>query len=85
MTERDILNIQETVERARVEGLPLSQYTLRRAIRSGAIPCRRVGRTYLVFWPNVTRWVTCADGADNPPLPDTRAGGIRRQEVDAGI
>lgn len=76
-----MLNVQQTVERARTEGLPLSQYTLRRALRDGSIPCRRVGRTYLIFWPNVTRWMTCADGADNAPLPNTEASGIQRLEV----
>lgn len=81
MSNRDVLNVQQTVERARTEGLPLSEYTLRRAIRSGAIPCRRVGKKYLVYWPNVTRWMTCADGADNTPLPSTESSGIRRLEV----
>lgn len=67
MIEKSILTIKETVERAEVRGMPISEYTLRRAIRSGAIPCRIVGRKYLIAWQNVEKWLTCADGADNIP------------------
>ena len=79
MPEKQILSIQEAVARSKREGCPISGYTLRRAIRSGAIPCRIVGRTYLVAWRNVERWLLCEDGADNTPV--SRADGIRRIEV----
>lgn len=65
MPEKSILTIQETVERSRQKGMPISEYTLRRALRSGAIPCRLVGRKYLIAWPNVERWLMCTDGSDN--------------------
>ena len=67
MPEKTILTIQETVERSRQNGMPLTEYTLRRALRSGAIPCRVVGRKYLIAWPNVEKWLLCSDGADNTP------------------
>lgn len=67
MPEKSILTIQETVVRARNSGMPISEYTLRRALRSGAIPCRTVGRKYLIAWPNVERWLMCSDSADNSP------------------
>ncbi len=63
--KQDILNIRETVERCKLRGIPLSEYTLRRALKSGALPCRMVGRTYLISWANVERWLSCEDGADN--------------------
>lgn len=66
MLEKSILTIQETVERSRQRGMPISEYTLRRALRSGAIPCRIVGRKYLIAWANVERWLMCIDNADNP-------------------
>lgn len=57
----EIMNIQQTVQRAREEGIPLSSYTLRRAIQSKELPCRVVGRTYLISWPNVVKWILCQD------------------------
>ncbi|MDO5401045.1 MAG: hypothetical protein Q4F17_08705 [Eubacteriales bacterium] len=62
----DILKIRDAVARARENGMDLSEYTLRRAIRSGQLPCRIVGRTYLVSWQNLVNWVTCMDSCDNP-------------------
>ena len=42
----DVLKIRDAVARARESGMDISEYTLRRAIRSGPLPCRIVGRTY---------------------------------------
>lgn len=79
MAEKQILTIQETVSRAKSEGFPISEYTLRRAVRSGAIPCRIVGKTYLIAWQNVKRWLLCEDGQDNAPVTHMPASvGIRR-------
>lgn len=61
----DILKIRDAVARARENGMDISEYTLRRAIRSGQLPCRIVGRTYLISWQNLVNWVTCADSCDN--------------------
>ena len=81
--EKQILTISETVARSREKGMPISEYTLRRAVRSGAIPCRVVGKTYLIAWRNVEHWLLCDDGQDNPPVADRGAGygQIRRIEV----
>lgn len=38
---------------------------IRRAIRSGQLPCRIVGRTYLISWDNLVRWLNCVDGGDS--------------------
>lgn len=82
MTEKQILTITETVARARQDGFPVSEYTIRRAVRSGAIPCRIVGKTYLIAWQNVKRWLLCEDGQDNAPVTPipSAAAGIRRIE-----
>ena len=69
MAEKTVLTIKETVQRSFAEGMPISEYTLRRAIRTGAIPCRIIGKKYFIAWANVERWMTCADGADNIPEP----------------
>lgn len=81
MPKKQILNIQDTVKRSREQGMPLSEYCLRRAIRSGAIPCRRVGRTYLICWSNVERWLLCEDGADNAKPVLVQSGGIRKLDA----
>ena len=62
----DVLKIRDAVARARESGMDISEYTLRRAIRSGQLPCRIVGRTYLISWQNILKWVNCIDSNDNP-------------------
>ena len=60
----DVLKIKEAANRARESGMAVSEYTIRRAIRSGQLPCRIIGRTYLISWNKFVEWVTCADGGD---------------------
>ena len=72
-------NLQQVLARCQASGYPVSMYTLRRAVRSGAIPCRVVGRTYLVPWASVESWLLCTDGGDNRPRETV--GGIRPVEV----
>ena len=62
----DILKIKEASQRARECGMAISEYTIRRAIRSGQLPCRIIGRTYLISWKKLVEWATCADGGDIP-------------------
>ena len=61
-----VLDIQGIVSKAKQEGLPITEYTLRRAIRSGSIPCRIVGKKYFISWDNFVKWITCENGSDNP-------------------
>ena len=56
-----VMNIKQTVERALSNGINISEYTLRRAIRQKQLPCKIVVRTYLISWDVFLRWVTCAD------------------------
>lgn len=76
-----LLTIKETVARSRAEGLPISEYTLRRLLRKKEIPYRQVGGKFLIFWPNVEQYLTCAGGED--PVPDERptVSGIWRIEA----
>ena len=67
MSEQKIFTIQETVKRSKQLGMPITEYTLRRALHTGAIPCRVVGRKYLIAWENVEKWMLCLDGSDNKP------------------
>lgn len=77
----DVLTVREAVTRCKAEGLPVSEYTLRQWVRSGAIPARKIGRKALIYYPNVVRFVRCADGADNTPATPAENGGIRKLEV----
>lgn len=63
----DMLTIRQAVERAKQEGIPVSEYTLRRWIRSGAVPVRVAGSKQLLYYPNLVRYLQCVDGCDNQP------------------
>ena len=64
-TSSIVLDIQGIVAKAKQDGLPITEYTLRRAIRSGSIPCRIVGKKYFISWDNFVKWITCENGSDN--------------------
>lgn len=57
----DILTVRETVQRAKKEGMPVSEYTLRQWIRAGAIPVRKVGQKVLIFYPNLIKYLQCEE------------------------
>lgn len=71
----DMLTIRGTVQRAKAEGIPVSEYSLRLWIKQGLIPVRMAGRKQLIYWPNVRDYLTCASGlGDN--LPPQKGGGL---------
>ena len=77
----DVLTIREAVQRSKVDGMPVSEYTLRRWVKSGAIPVRKVGQKVLLFYPNLISYLQCEDGKPTPPTtaeatPDIRRVGI---------
>ena len=59
LNQLQVLNIKQTVERAAACGINISEYTLRRAIRTKQVPCKIIGRTYLIPWDGFLRWVSC--------------------------
>ena len=61
LNQLQVLNIKQTVERATMSGINISEYTLRRAIRTKQVPCKIIGRTYLIPWDGFLRWVSCAE------------------------
>ena len=65
MNSREVLNIKDTLTKAKSLNYNITEYTLRRAIKEGALPCRIVGRTYLIAWTNFERWLFCCDSSDN--------------------
>ena len=63
----DMLTIRQAVDRARQEGIPVSEYTLRRWVKSGEVPVRTAGSKQLLYYPNLVRYLQCLDGCDNQP------------------
>lgn len=77
----NVVTIREAVRRSKADGLPVSEYTLRQWVRSGAVPIRKVGQKALLFYPNLVRFLQCEDGSDNAPAPLTATPGIRRADM----
>lgn len=63
----DVLTIREAARRSKSEGMPVSEYTLRKWIRQGVIPTRKAGTKVLVFYPNLVSYLRCENGQDNAP------------------
>ncbi len=59
----DLVVTQEAVRRLDADGLPVSEYTLRRWIKQGIIPVRRIGNKALIFYPALVRYLRCEDEA----------------------
>lgn len=64
----NVVTIREAVQRAKSDGIPVSEYTLRLWVKSGAIPVRKVGQKVLLYYPNLIRYLQCEDSSDNTPL-----------------
>lgn len=78
MAQSDINTVPKLAQRAKAEGLPISEYTIRRLIKTGAIPARFVGPKPLVSYTALVRYFSCEDGCDNVPSALTVGTGIRR-------
>lgn len=76
----NVVTIREAVARAKAEGIPVSEYTLRGWVKSGAVPVRVAGRKQLLYYPNLVRYMQCVDGCDNSPAT-AAVTGIRRIEA----
>lgn len=74
----DVLTIREAVRRSKDEGVPVSEYALRRWVKVGAIPTRQAGTKTLIYFPRLVEFLTCADGCDNAPATMGKSPGIRR-------
>lgn len=81
MGTNNVVTIREAVQRAKADGLPVSEYTLRHWVRIGAVPTRKVGQKALLFYPNLVRFLQCEDGADNTPATVADSSGIRRVDL----
>lgn len=73
----NVVTVREAVDQAKQDGHPISEYTLRKWIKTGAVPVRKVGAKCLIFYPNLVNYIQCEDGSDNAPAT-VAVGGIRR-------
>lgn len=60
----NVVTIRGAVARAKADGLPVSEYTLRGWIKAGHIPVRHAGCKQLLYYPNLVRYLQCEDGGD---------------------
>lgn len=81
MAQSDINTVPKLAQRAKAEGLPISEYTIRRLIKTGAIPARFVGPKPLVSYAALVRYFSCEDGCDNASSALVVGTGIRRIDV----
>lgn len=64
----DMVTIREAVSRTKADGIPISEYTLRQWVRTGAIPSRKAGTKTLLFYPNLVSYLRCEDGGNAMPI-----------------
>lgn len=81
MAQSDINSIPKLAQRAKTDGLPVSEREIRRLIKQGIIPARYVGAKALASYYALIRYFSCEDGCDNAREMFLH-NGIRR--VDAG-
>lgn len=81
MSVSDIGTVPQHAKRAKAEGIPISEYTIRRLIKQGIIPARYIGNKPVFSYSALMRYLSCEDGADNTPAVVTPLSGIRRVEL----
>lgn len=81
MAEPDINTVPKLAQRAKTEGLPISEYTIRRLIKQGLLPARYIGIKPVASYSALVRYFSCTDGCDNAPATVGKSSGIRRVEL----
>lgn len=78
MAMSDINTVPKLAQRAKADGLPISEYTIRRLIKCGKLPVRYIGVKPVASYAALVRYLSCADGCDNVPQEAVSGSGIRR-------
>lgn len=81
MAESDINTVPKLAKRAKADGLPISEYTIRRLIKTGVIPARYIGPKPVASYSAIVRYFSCEDGCDNATATVAAAPGIRRVDL----
>lgn len=74
----NVLTIREAVQRAKADGLPVSEYALRHWVKIGAVPVRKIGQKVLLYYPNLVKYLQCEDSTEIVPATVELTPGIRR-------
>lgn len=74
----DVLTIREAVSRAKAEGLPVSEYTLRGWIKTGRVPVAYAGNRALVYYPNIVKYLQTGDPIQPPQVAGDSKLHVRR-------
>ena len=77
----NVLTIREAVQRAKTEGMPVSEYALRSWIKTGAVPVRKIGQKVLLFYLNLVKYLQCEDSTEIALAAPVVASGIHRVEI----
>lgn len=80
MSVPDINTVPKLAKRAKSDGLPISEYTIRRLIKQGLIPARYIGQKPLASYSAIVRYFSCEDGCDNPATV-AAVSGIRHVDL----
>lgn len=59
---QDLLSVNRSVARAKLEGLPISETAVRRWIRDGTLKVAYSGKKALIYWPNLVKLI-CGESA----------------------
>lgn len=81
MAKSDINTVPKLAQRAKADGLPISEYTIRRLIKTGALPARYIGPRPVASYSALVRYFSCEDGCDNAPVTVIPSPVIRRVDV----
>lgn len=76
MPEMD--KLRATVKRLNADGFPISEYTLRRWVKTGKVPASYCGSMILLYYPNVLNYIRSGEIIARTP---EEIGAIRRVEV----
>lgn len=74
----DVLTIRAAVTRAKEEGLPVSEYTLRGWIKAGRVPVVYAGTRALIYYPNIVNYLQTGDPIQQPQTATDSKLCIRR-------
>lgn len=77
----DVMTIREAVQRSKAEGVPVSEYTLRHWIKTGAVPVRTIGKKALLYYPNLVKYLQCEVSPPAPPPAVMAPPHLRRVEI----
>lgn len=66
--DKQLLTINESLKRAKAEGLPIGESYLRRLIKTNTVPHVMTGKVALIYYPTLREYITCGAIPANPSI-----------------